>query len=250
MSIHNLNLLTSLDLYITNNNNMFPKAKRKHEKNRKVKLNLVFNEENRREFLSGFHKRKLQRKKKAKEKLEQELKEEKKRLKAEAKESYKKLVKSHTPIPEIENLLAEEYDDEDVNVKVVELSTNEIAKQNHWIGTNQPSYESDHNESTSENEDDVTEDEVPGMELKLKSKKADSDEEEIDKPKELKSKAEIKKLLKKQATKNVQKSKAFQMKNKIEKQKQKKKALQKRKIRMKIQNKSSKNRNKRSKGLQ
>lgn len=180
--------------------------------------------------------------------MEQELKEEKKRLKAEAKESYKKLVKSHTPIPEVEDLLTEEYDDEDVNVKVVELSTNEIAKQNHWIGANQPSYESDHSESaTSENEDDVTADEVPGMELTVKSKKVDSDEEEVERPKELKSKAEIKKLLKKQATKNVQKSKAFQMKNKIEKQKQKKKALQKRKIRMKIQNKSSKNRSKRSK---
>lgn len=80
----------------------------KRPKNRKTKSVLVFDAEKRkyvyffknesirfffndltsrflnfREFLTGFHKRKLQRKKKAQQKLEQDLKEERKRLKAE-----------------------------------------------------------------------------------------------------------------------------------------------------------------------
>lgn len=71
-----------------------------------------------REFLQGFHKRKLQRKKKAQEELQMQLKDERRRLKQEARESYKKLVTSHKPIPELEKLLEKEYETEDVSVKV------------------------------------------------------------------------------------------------------------------------------------
>ncbi|CAG2063888.1 unnamed protein product, partial [Timema podura] len=51
--------------------------------NRKTKLHLVFDGNARREFLTGFHKRKVQRQKKAKEELDHQLREERKRLKQE-----------------------------------------------------------------------------------------------------------------------------------------------------------------------
>ncbi|KAJ8933849.1 hypothetical protein NQ314_013771 [Rhamnusium bicolor] len=183
-------------------------------KNRRNKVNLVFDEEKRREFLTGFHKRKLQRKKEAKEKFEKELKEERKRIKAEAKESYKKLVVSHRPIPELENLMNEEYQDEDVTVKVVELSTNDIVQKNYWIGANQPKYDPEEESEKEQSE----EEEITGMELKRKHKPV---KETIEKVK-FQTEKDVKKALKKQATRTVKKSKVFQMKNKLERQKQKK----------------------------
>lgn len=197
----------------------------------------MFDEAKRKEFLTGFHKRKLQRKKEAKEKFEQELKDERKRLKAEAKESYKKLVVSHRPIPELEDLLEDKYEDEDVTVKVVELSTNEIAQQNHWIGSNQPNYEPSSEEEEDDDDNEEQAEEMPGMELKAKKVKAEPKEEV---KKVFNTEKDIKRTLKKQATKNVKKSKVFQMKNKMEKQKQKKKSLRLKKEKQKILNKSSK----------
>ncbi|KAL1494004.1 hypothetical protein ABEB36_009679 [Hypothenemus hampei] len=200
-------------------------------KSRQIKVNLVFDEVKRREFLTGFRKRKLQRKKQAQEKLEKELKEERKRLKAEAKESYKKLVVSHRDIPELENLLSTEYEEDDVTVKVTELSTNEIAKQNNWIGANQPKYESDDDINESNDSNEQVE-EVPGMELTLKSNKIKKEP-----VKKFESEKQLKKELKKQATKNIKKSKVFQKKNKIEQRKQKKQAI-------KTKNKKDENKNK------
>jgi Nucleolar protein 12 (25kDa) len=53
------------------------------KKQKKVKNELVFDNQKREEFLKGFSKRKLQRKKKAQEETEKLLKEEKKRIKDE-----------------------------------------------------------------------------------------------------------------------------------------------------------------------
>uniref|UniRef100_A0A1Y1LYC9 Nucleolar protein 12 n=1 Tax=Photinus pyralis TaxID=7054 RepID=A0A1Y1LYC9_PHOPY len=196
---------------------MYPKPKSRNTKvKKKNKVHLIFDETKRREFLTGFHKRKLERKKKAKEKFEKQLKEEKKRLKAEARESYKKLVKSYAPIPEVEDLFAKEYDDSEVNVKITEISANELTKTNDWIGANQPTYESDQEEADSDAVDDDQE-LLPGMELDLKPSKRESRDEAV----EILSKKDIKKILKKKATKNVQKSKTFQKKGRMEQQKQK-----------------------------
>ena len=49
-------------------------------KNRQTKRRAVFDEDARREFLTGFRKRKNERRQKAKEQMEQQLKEEVKRL--------------------------------------------------------------------------------------------------------------------------------------------------------------------------
>lgn len=183
-----------------------------------------------REFLTGFHKRKLQRKKEAKENFEKDLKAERKRIKSEAKESYKKLVVSHKPIPELEDLLSEKHENEDVTVKIVELSTNDIAKQSNWIGANQPKYEEEIEESDNE-EQPVSE--IPGMELKRKPLPSKKEKEVI----KFNSEKDIKKALKKEATKNVKKSKVFQKKNQMESKKQRKKSMQMKKQRMKIRDK-------------
>lgn len=186
--------------------------------------------------MSGFHKRKLQRKKKAQEELEIQLKDERKRLKQEARESYKKYVVSHRMIPELEHLLVNEYEEDDVNVKVTELSTTEIAKRNNWIGENKVVYDEPEDDEVEEEEDKT---EIPGMEVNKKEVK-----KEEKKVPEFKTEKDVKKALKKQATKNIQKSKAFQMKNKIERQKQKKESFKKRKDRMKIRNQNNRNRGK------
>lgn len=157
----------------------------------------------------------MQRKKKAQEELQQQLKEERKRLKKEAKESYKKLVVSHRPIPEIEELLKEEYEEDNVTVKVVELSSNDVSR----IGPNRMQF-------AQEAEEVEEEEEVPGMDLKPRRKKEEVVEFKTDK--------DVKKALKKQAVRNVKKSKVFQKKNQIEKRKQKKKSLQQKKRHMKF----------------
>lgn len=168
------------------------------------------------------------------------MKEERKRIKAEAKESYKKLVVSHRPIPELGNLLDEEYENDDVTVKVVELSANNIAEQNHWIGANQPKYASERESSEEEEENQNNEEEVPGMELKQRPQKLTKKPEKSN----FQTEKDVKRALKKQATKTVKKSKVFQMKNKLERQKQKKKSLQMKKQRIKIHDKTEKGRRK------
>uniref|UniRef100_A0A6M2DIF5 Nucleolar protein 12 n=1 Tax=Xenopsylla cheopis TaxID=163159 RepID=A0A6M2DIF5_XENCH len=205
------------------------------------KINLVFNEEKRREFLQGFHKRKLQRKKKAQEELQMQLKDERRRLKQEARESYKKLVTSHKPIPELEKLLEKEYETEDVSVKVVELSIDNIAKSKNLIGSNFPHYEVD-----ASIEEDVDEEakpeEIPGMELKykpeLKKKPNESSNTTFN------TKKDIKRELRKKATKNVQKSKAFQIKSKLERQRNKKMSSKKKSQKMKLHSKRAKHKGK------
>ncbi|XP_077308460.1 nucleolar protein 12 isoform X1 [Lithobates pipiens] len=54
---------------------------------------LVFDEEKRKEYLTGFHKRKLQRRKAAVEEIKQKIKEEQKRMKEERHKEYMKMLK-------------------------------------------------------------------------------------------------------------------------------------------------------------
>ncbi|KAK9675264.1 Nucleolar protein 12 (25kDa) [Popillia japonica] len=181
----------------------------KKAKNRSNKINLVFDEEKRKEFLTGFHKRKQQRKKKAQEKLENQLKEERKRLKSEIKESYKKLVVSNRLIPELPESIQNEYEDDEVTVQIMDLSSN-VTNEDKEINSNKTA------------EDKTTKKiEIPGMELTLDNNQT------VNVPnKQFSSEKQIKHLLKKTATKNVQKSSIFQKKNKLERNKQRKKSLQ------------------------
>ncbi|XP_059051535.1 nucleolar protein 12 [Achroia grisella] len=194
-----------------------------HEK--KNKVNLVFDENKRKEFLCGFRKRKLERKKKAQDELQQLLKEEKRRIKQENKESYKKLVLSSRPIPDIEQLLQDEYEDEDVNVKIVELSSDTLQKNDLVIGDNKPKIAKE-NKEVNKKKSNNTIQEIDGMNSDEGSEPEESGTEE-NQDETLKTKKEVKRLLKKQATKKIQKSKVFQMKGKLDRIKNKKKSQQK-----------------------
>jgi len=189
--------------------------------NRQTKLHLVFDPKARREFLTGFHKRKLHRQKRAQEELKQQLKEERKRLKHEARESFKKLVVSQRPVPEVENLVSENYELENHSVSILELSASDLAEKNNWIGMNKVQCENEKSEQ-SEGKEYEEKDELPGMELKTRK--------------------DVKRIIKRQATKQVQQSKAFKLKNKLERQKNKKESLKKKKKHIKSQPKSKKGR--------
>ncbi|XP_001647890.2 nucleolar protein 12 [Aedes aegypti] len=220
----------------------------------KRKTELVFDPNKRKEFLTGFHKRKEHRKKLAQGDLQRKLKEEVRRIRHEAKDNVKKLYHSYKPIPELSAADREEdeYDTENVTVKVVELSTTDLAKQNNWIGENsavvrdeeETDEEQEEDQSSSDGEDIDT---VPGMELegekpkKKKSKPSNDSEDDQDEPEDkvtpaasgkekrhgpvlnldgVRSKKELNKKLKRHAQKSMQKSKAFQRSVRVQQQKQ------------------------------
>ncbi|XP_046753729.1 nucleolar protein 12 [Diprion similis] len=206
-------------------------------------VNLVFDEEKRREFLGGFHKRKLQRQKKAQEELEKQLKEERKRIKQDARESYKKMLVSRRSIPELDELLSkEEYEVEGHTISVLELNAADLAEKSNWIGENRVSHLNEEECSDGGTERDCTdaEDEVIGMELRTKEtvpKKQDqSSEADVKKP-DLHMKKTVKRVIRHQAMKQVQKSKVFQLKQKIERRANKKISLQKKMLRDKVDKK-------------
>ncbi|XP_047529398.1 nucleolar protein 12 [Vanessa atalanta] len=188
--------------------------KRNKNNENKRKISLVFDETKRKDFLCGFRKRKLERKKKAQEDLQRMLKEEKRRIKQENKESYKKLVVSSRPIPDIEQLLQEEYEDEDVNVKIVELSSDTLQKKDIVIGENRPK-EAVEKKVKAKMKVDLSK-EILGMASSEQNESEAAESEEEDNDENLKSKKDVKKILKKQATKKLQKSKVFQMKTKLD----------------------------------
>lgn len=128
------------------------------------------------------------------------------------------MVVSSRPIPDIEQLLKEEYEDDEVNVKIVELSSDTLQKKDLVIGENKPKLK-----VNTEIKKKETAELIPGMGFEEEENAEDSGEE-VDE--NLKSKKDIKKMLKKQATKKVQKSKVFQMKSKLDRVKNKKKSAQ------------------------
>ncbi|XP_055640167.1 nucleolar protein 12 [Toxorhynchites rutilus septentrionalis] len=230
---------------------------------RKTKTELVFDPDKRTEFLTGFQKRKQHRKKIAKSEIERKLKEDTRRMRSDAKENMKKLYHSYKPIPELtaDDLDEEqEYDTENVTVKVVELSTTDLAKQNNWIGENRAAVrdeeESNEEPSSGDEEDDM--ETIPGMELdnnshRKKSKvtqHAHEDGETQEKqagtsPKQkprvpvlnldgIRSKKELNHKLKRYALKSMQKSKAFQLSMRAKQQKQLKKSRRDRHFKDKI----------------
>lgn len=43
---------------------------------------------------------------------------------------------SHRPVPEVENLVSENYELENHSVNILELSASDLAEKNNWIGMN------------------------------------------------------------------------------------------------------------------
>ncbi|KAM3914411.1 nucleolar protein 12 [Leptodactylus fuscus] len=68
-------------------------GKRKQKKSVLAKRELVFDEEKRKEYLTGFHKRKLQRRKAAVEEIKRKIKEEQKKMRDERHKEYMKMLK-------------------------------------------------------------------------------------------------------------------------------------------------------------
>ncbi|CAK9833219.1 Nucleolar protein 12 [Anthophora retusa] len=201
------------------------------------KITLVFDENKRREFLTGFHKRKLQRRQKAKEELQQQLKEERKKIKHEARERFKKLLSSRD-VPEIQQLLSQqEYETEGHTVSILELNVADLTENDALIGENKGTdkvkNEDEENKKCSENDDEIV-----GMSLdkKKKCKISKNIAEEI----QIDNKKDLKKAIKKAALKQVQKSKVFQKKQRLERQKSKKESMKKRRRIEKAQKRSGK----------
>lgn len=128
-----------------------------------------------------------------------------------------------------------------MTVKIVELSTSDIAERQNWIGQNKPRYESeDEAETSSLKEDDDAVEELPGMELKEKVLKPSPKAGETKTDKTFKSQKEIKKMIKKKATKSIQKSKTFNKKFKMEQNKNKKTSSRMKNSKSKFANKQGK----------
>jgi ribosomal RNA-processing protein 17 len=94
---------------------------KKKQINRKNKLRVVFDENARKDFLTGFRKRKDERRKKAKEQIELNLKNEIKKIKSKSRTKMEKVKvsKAHSIVPEIAHLINSEAAD----VSVTDLGT-------------------------------------------------------------------------------------------------------------------------------
>lgn len=183
--------------------------------NKRKSVTLVFDEDKRRQFLGGFHKRKVQRQKKAKEELLKQLKEEKKRIKQDARERYKKLL-SNRDVPELEKLLSErQFETENHTVSILEMDIDSLYEKNKYIGINKAV---DYNEESEKEEAKETEEKstaktsVRGIESKS-----------------IESAKDLKRAIKYAALKEVKKSKVFQQKNRLEHNKNRKLNIRKKK---------------------
>jgi len=224
---------------------------------KKRKVELVFDEKKRKEYLSGFRKRKQERRKKAKDDLEVQVKEERKRLKLEARENLKSKFKlSFAPMPELaDEFNEEEFETEDVKVKIVEISSSELAKSNNWIGENRPKYSDDDDDEADEIETVEKFDGIPGMDLTIpakstkKPKAKQSENDDSEKPSAatdhqlFKSKKNLTGTVNNKTVKALKNSKAFQIKRKLDQLKDRKKARLEREKRKKIHNKEARKHN-------
>ena len=92
-------------------------TKPRRPKNRSTKTSITFDAQKRKEYLTGFRKRKDERRKKAKEKIEEEMRKEKAKAREKARSevtglaSDAKASSSHRVIPEIEHLLPTRTED-------------------------------------------------------------------------------------------------------------------------------------------
>ncbi|XP_055679340.1 nucleolar protein 12-like [Lutzomyia longipalpis] len=223
-----------------------PKNKSGNGGKSRPKVVINFDEKKRREFLTGFRKRKLQRKERAKEEIEQRLKIEKKQLRDEIRSNItKQFKKSFQPIPELEEQEAaeeEEYETEDVTVKITELSTYDLAKENNWVGENKAKLEESFmKEEDSASDEDNEEEEIPGMSVKAPkatpvTQESAAEKEEV----QLKSKKELNRMVQDHTLKFLKNSKAYKMKTQLQRSKNRKKSRRERVQKEKMQKKRNK----------
>ncbi|XP_076171546.1 nucleolar protein viriato isoform X2 [Ptiloglossa arizonensis] len=186
----------------------------------------------------GFHKRKVERQKKAQEQLQQQLKEERKRIKHDTREHYKKLLSSRD-IPEIQQLLSErEFETEGHTVSILELNVADFAEKNALIGENKSNHETDSKEQEESDKDSEDDEQIVGM--TLNENKAVKSSKETTKEKQINNKKDLKRTIRKATLNQIKKSKAFQQKQKLNRQKNKKESMRKLKRVQKVQKHSGK----------
>lgn len=189
--------------------------------------------------------------------------------------------KSFAPLEvDAELLKQEEYDTENVTVQIVELSTDDIAESNNWIGRNKPVYERAANEKEAgsdgepddgdDAEEEAEEELVPGFGVRAPKKKpkaakaaaadhtATNGEASEQQPKrrkrvtklpdEVKSKRGMGQFMAKQAHNTLKHTQAFRMKDRLERNKSRKKARIEKEKKIKLQNKREKHTKNSAKG--
>ncbi|EDW37521.1 GL16315 [Drosophila persimilis] len=198
------------------------------KKTPKKKVEVVFDTEKRKEFLTGFRKRKNERRTRAKAELTKNLKDERIRIRQEVKEGFKHLKKSYEPLKELTE--ADKAGEE----KQETYEDDEVQRMGNMIGANTgEESKEEENQSESEVEDTSRPDRIPGMDydpsarkrkaapaaVEPKAKKpAHSDDPDI------RSKKDLDKLMKTKTLKKMHKSKVFKPKERLDKQVNLKKA--------------------------
>jgi len=211
---------------------------------KKPKNELVFDNKKREEFLTGFTKRKQQRKKKAQEENDRKLKEEVKRIRDETKNFKEKFKQSFKPIAELDEVLRDTddsedekkgFETEDVTVTISTIKPDELVKRN-FIGYRK--VQQSESEESEEEEPAVDANSIPGMETSVKKKRSKGITDESFKKltEKLKTEKDVKKMIKEQAKTAMKKSKIIKMKNDLNHKKnvklsQRKKFLKEKKLR-------------------
>ncbi|XP_030380319.1 ribosomal RNA-processing protein 17 [Scaptodrosophila lebanonensis] len=209
------------------------------KKQDKKKIDIVFDPQKRKEFLTGFRKRKNERRSRAKVELERNLKEERIRIRKEVKEGFKHLKKSFEPLRELTEEDKDEakkekaYEDDEVQVKIVELSTNDLTAQRNMLGANcAEESATDEDQAQSDVEDEQAKANcIPGMDFDINERKRKSapltDDDKVKKSSktaEIKSKKDLDKLMKTKTLKKIKKSKLFKIKEQFDKKANQKKS--------------------------
>ena len=175
-----------------------PKSGKKH-----AKVLLSFDEDERQTFLSGFQKRKAERKQRANEKLEEQAKEEMKRIKDKRDEKIRKLMSDNSVAKEL-NQHAEyslDYDLPEQTVNIVGLDIGNISSSlGLTMGVNRPKVEEEPEESTPQQNSD---------------KGDNSDDDQTEEPKSTENIRENLKKIKKSQNKELQKSKVLKAKQRL-----------------------------------
>merc|ERR1712150_279847 len=174
--------------------------------NKKTKKSIVFDESKRKEFLTGFKKRKDERRKKWNEKVERDLKNEIKKIKEETRSKMEKSAgnKSNQICPEIAHLINTEQ--ANTTVKQIENSSVTVTTFDSLEAATAPWKLNQKSESEEEDEAE----EVPGM--SMKPSRTDVEKVVIG--------TKERKAINRAAVKKLQESKAFKTKERLRAKKQ------------------------------
>lgn len=165
---------------------MRDRHRQKNPKNRKTKVHLVFDEESRKEFLTGFRRRKLDRKKFHQKRLAEQHKEAVRQMRRERKKALEESVNLNLQFPdeklekELSSQNQEVHDLPDHTVTVTSVTDLDLSSTPGGLGPPELEYESDESEDTIHKEDDEEdEDDDFGFPLTHREMKVEEEPREI-----------------------------------------------------------------------